>query len=374
MGSIVERKRKDGTPAFLAQISIMRKGVVHRENETFDRRPAAAAWLKKREAELAKPGVIGKKESRDPTLKDAITKYIGESDKAMGKTKAQVLRTIQNEYDIAALPCSEVDSQAIVAFAKELRERAQPQTVGNYLSHLGAVFAVARPAWGYELNQQQLKDANVVAKKLGLTSKSRERDRRPTLAELDLIMTHFIKARVNRPTMLPMAHVVAFAIFSTRRQEEITRIEWQDLDEAHRRVLVRDMKNPGDKIGNNVWVDLPEPALRIIKAMPRAGKVIFPYTTDAIGANFTRANVTLGINTEGMPDDEKLKFHDLRHDGISRLFELGMNIPHAAAVSGHRSWTSLKRYTHVRQSGDKYADWPWLEIVTKKLDSKRRAA
>jgi hypothetical protein len=51
MGSIVERKRKDGTPAFLAQISIMRKGIVYRENETFDRRPAAAAWLKKREAE-----------------------------------------------------------------------------------------------------------------------------------------------------------------------------------------------------------------------------------------------------------------------------------------------------------------------------------
>jgi len=53
----------------------------------------------------------------------------------------------------------------------------------------------------------------------------------------------------------------------------------------------------------------------------------------------------------------------LRHDGVSRLFELGWNIPHVAAVSGHRSWSSLKRYTHLRQAGDKYAGWPWLDRI-----------
>jgi hypothetical protein len=33
-------------------------------------------------------------------------------------------------------------------------------------------------------------------------------------------------------------------------------------------------------------------------------------------------------------------------------------------VSGHRAWSSLKRYTHLRQTGDKYADWKWLSVVT----------
>ena len=46
--------------------------------------------------------------------------------------------------------------------------------------------------------------------------------------------------------------------------------------------MVRDMKNPGEKVGNNVWVDLPREALRIIKSMPRSGGEIFPYGTDAI--------------------------------------------------------------------------------------------
>lgn len=42
---------------------------------------------------------------------------------------------------------------------------------------------------------------------------------------------------------------------------------------------------------------------------------------------------------------------------------MGWTIPHAAAVSGHRSWSSLKRYTRLRQTGDKYANWKWLKIA-----------
>jgi hypothetical protein len=32
--------------------------IVHRESRTFDRRPPAAAWIRKREAELAKPAAV----------------------------------------------------------------------------------------------------------------------------------------------------------------------------------------------------------------------------------------------------------------------------------------------------------------------------
>ena len=90
--------------------------------------------------------------------------------------------------------------------------------------------------------------------------------------------------------------------------------------------------------------------------MPKRKSEIFPYSPDAITANFTRACKLLGI--------EDLHFHDLRHDGISRLFEMGWNIPHVAAVSGHRSWVTLKRYTHIRETGDKYATWAGLQLAS----------
>jgi integrase len=263
-----------------------------------------------------------------------------------------VLRTIKG-HDIAGLRCSAITSVEIGAFARQLK--VQPQTVSNYLSHLAAVFAVARPLWGYPLDQQAMQDALTVTKRMGITAKSRQRDRRPTLEELDRLMRHFAARSLRRPASIPMHRVVAFALFSTRRLDEITRLRWAELDVEGRRVLVRDMKNPGEKIGNDVWCDLPNEAAEIALSMPRRQPEIFPYSPDAIGAAFTRAGPLLGI--------QDLHFHDLRHEGVSRLFEMGWNIPHVAAVSGHRSWTSLKRYTHLRHTGDKYAGWSWLPVL-----------
>ena len=360
MGTITERQRKDGTSTYLAQIVIKRGGkIVHRENQTHPSRKKAAAWIARREDELAQPGALA--DPDNPTLADVIDRFTSTSRREVGRTKAQVLRAVK-QYNIAGKRCNTITSADVVAFAEQLATGRQPQTVGNYLSHLSAVFAIARPAWGYPLDQQAVKDAIAVCKRLGLTGKSRERDRRPTLDELDKLMAHFGRVRSKRVDSVPMQDIVAFALYSTRRMEEITRIVWDDLDVEHSRVLVRDMKHPGDKLGNDQWVDLPPEALAIIQAQPADTGRIFPYSTDAIGAAFTRACRFLAI------DD--LRFHDLRHHGISRLFELGWSIPHAAAVSGHRSWSSLKRYTHIRQRGDCMDSWPWLAVVTNKKPAK----
>jgi integrase len=267
-------------------------------------------------------------------------------------TKAQVLKTIKNS-DLGETKCSDLTSNALVSFARELTKNVEPQTCGNYFSHLSNIFTVARPAWDYPLSREAFEDAVTVLKKLGLIRKGLERTRRPTLDELDRLMEHFGRTLAHRPSSLPMQKIVAFALFSTRRQEEIKLLRWDDLDND--RILVRDMKHPGDKLGNNVYCELPPEAIAIIKSMPREGERIFPYTTDAISAGFTRACRFLCI--------EDLRFHDLRHEGISRLFEMGRTIPQVAAVSGHRSWTSLKRYTHMRETGNKYADWKWLDSL-----------
>lgn len=188
-----------------------------------------------------------------------------------------------------------------------------------------------------------------VCKRMGFTARSGQRDRRPTIDELDKLVDYFEARRARRRDCIPMADVVRFALFSTRRQEEITRLRWDDLDVEHSRVLVRDMKHPGEKIGNDQWVELPPEAIAVVLAQPRRQACIFPYSGESISAAFTRACQFVGI--------VGLTFHDLRHEGVTRLFELGWTIPQVAAVSGHRSWQSLKRYTHVRQRGDKYADW-----------------
>jgi integrase len=43
-----------------------------------------------------------------------------------------------------------------------------------------------------------------------------------------------------------------------------------------------------------------------------------------------------------------LRFHDLRHEAISRFFEMGLSVPEVALISGHKDTRMLFRYTHLR--------------------------
>lgn len=358
MGTISKRRRKDGSTAYTGQIVRKQGGKrIHTEAFTHERRGAVLAWMQKREGELSLPGGIEKAKQRasNVTLGKAIEKLLTDSKSPMGRTKTEVLKRLMT-YDIAALDCAAVKPEDIVALASDILSRGvKPATVGRELAHLQGVFKIAKPAWGYPLEPSVIREAMVACRMLGYTGESTERDRRPTLDELDKLMGFFAERSRRDPSCSPMHKIIAFAVFSTRRQDEICRIVAGDLDRGGPRVMVRNMKHPGQKIGNDVWCDLPDPALGIIDAIPRKGEVLFPYKASAVSAAFTRACALLGIRD--------LHFHDLRHEGISRLFEMGWSIPQVAAVSGHRSWDSLRRYTQIRQAGDKFAGWKWLLVV-----------
>jgi hypothetical protein len=187
MGTIIARERKDHTIGYTAQILIKKKGkIVHREAQTFDRRQAAKAWLARRETELGEPGALERPDN--PKLLVAIDRYIAEAKRPLGSTKKQVLNSIK-KHDIADRKCDDIRSPDLVTFAQSLN--VQPQTRQSYLSHLSSIFTIARPMWGYPLDQREMEDAMVVCRKMGITSVGNTRNRRPTLAELDRIMEHF---------------------------------------------------------------------------------------------------------------------------------------------------------------------------------------
>lgn len=359
MGTITTRKRKDGSVGYTAQVRIMQQGAtVYQESKTFDRKTTAQAWIKKVETAMAEPGAIAKAKRAGLSVKDMIDRYLLEYEKLrpLGKTKRATLRAIGESW-LGQLTDTEITSQKLVEFANDRMQKdgVQAQTVGNDLAHFGAVLAVARPAWGYDIDPMAMPDARRVLRKMGAVTRSKERNRRPTKLELEKLLEYFGAMRDRRKQEIDMVRVTLFALFSTRRQEEITRIRWDALDEAGQRVLITDMKNPGQKYGNDVWCYMPDEAWRILQSMPKIEVEVFPYNSRSISASFTRACLFLEI--------EDLHFHDLRHDGVSRLFEMGWDIPKVASVSGHRDWNSMRRYTHLKGNGDPYKGWPWVEKV-----------
>jgi len=68
---------------------------------------------------------------------------------------------------------------------------------------------------------------------------------------------------------------------------------------------------------------------------------VFPsVTTEAVKGSYMRAIKRADI--------EDLRFHDLRHEATTRLFEKGLNIMEVASITGHKDLRMLRRYTHLR--------------------------
>ncbi len=211
---------------------------------------------------------------------------------------------------------------------------AGPYTCNMEVSKLGTVMRYAAAALRVTL-PDVVGAARPLLTHLALIGGGGKRERRPTEDELQGIVTWL---REQRGALY--ADVVRFAVATAMRRGEIVRLLWDDVDTAKRLVLVRDRKDPRRKTGNDQWVPLLGAAWDLVKAQPRGEARIFPLHAQTISKYFLEACRALSV-----PD---LHFHDLRHEGTSRLFEQGFAIQQVALVTGHKSWNQLRRYTQLK--------------------------
>ena len=247
-------------------------------------------------------------------------------DRTLGSTKVQHLHREQ-----------------LVAFGKHrAKEGAGPVTLAMELGYLRTVLLHAAAVHGIPTSVEPVDQARIALKRLALIGKGKERDRRPTPDELIRILAYF---DANPRQIIPFGRMVRFAIATGMRQNEICQLHWTDVDAVQRVVVIRNRKHPRDKLGNNQTIALVSDAgwdpLVLMdeqaKVTDREGRV-FPYSGRSVGTAFRRACRRMGIND--------LRFHDLRHETASRLFEAGYQIPEVALVTGHKDWKMLRRYTN----------------------------
>ena len=131
-------------------------------------------------------------------------------------------------------------------------------------------------------------------------------------------------------------HFVVLALETGMRRGELLSVEWGNVDLNRRTALLPITKN-GDSRG----VPLSSRALTVLRSLPPSttGRVFGDLTADAVKLSFRRTTVRAGITG--------LRFHDLRHEATSRLFEKGLNVMEVASVTGHKTLQMLKRYTHL---------------------------
>ena len=84
---------------------------------------------------------------------------------------------------------------------------------------------------------------------------------------------------------------------------------------------------------------LSSTALLALGQFKRTDKTVFGMSSNAIRLAWGRYKRSHGI--------DGVRFHDLRHEAISRLFEKGLTAPEVALLSGHKTVSQLYRYAHA---------------------------
>lgn len=317
---------------------IRRKG--HKAiTETFPNKVLAQQWARKIESEIdAKRYQDGRGLDRI-TISELIGQYITEigAEHPFGRNKVAVLEYWKREYGDVKL--SEVTDDFLTRHVRNRRKGgAGGVTINIDITYLSGVFKTARELWKLPVSLEPFKIARANMAHLKISTRSKERDRRPTQDEINHLCDYF-----DTRSFLPMRDIINFAIATAMRLSEIVGLKWSDLNRDDKTIIIRDRKHPREKIGNDQEVPLLGEAFQIVLRQPEAKENddrIFPYIGDTISTIFPRACNVLKIND--------LHFHDFRHEGVSRLFEKGYAIEQVSLISGHRDWRMLARYTQIR--------------------------
>jgi integrase len=291
------------------------------QSKTFILRSDAESWARKTEIELDR-GIPNSKANPKTLLKELLIRYKNEiTPKKKFVTQEKYRIEVWQKHALANYAISRIKSSDIAKWRDErIKQNKSPNTIRLDLAVLSHLFTIARNEWGFE-------DLNNPTIHISFPKLPSGKTRRLQHGELELILEN-----TESNTLKP---IVLLAIETGMRRSEISSLEWRHLDLEKKTIVI-----PLTKNGEEREVPLSEVALHQILKMDRVSEKIFPISAHAITVAFRRSCRRSGI--------KDLRFHDLRHEAISRLFEKGLSLAEVAVISGHKTWSMLRRYTHLK--------------------------
>jgi len=312
-------------------VQVRRKGYPS-ITKTFQLFADAKEWATHQER-LADRGELGpdQKVLDTITLADIATRYRNEviPTKRHGETDTFAIELILR-HKISRKKLSALTPADFSAYRDERLKTVSPSTLRRQMTPLKHMFRHARDEWDIPLRDSPLS-------KLKLTGTDNRRERRLREGELNRLL---VAGKKNRnPVIIP---IVRFALETAMRRGEILALRFRDIDLHRGLATIRESKN-----GHSRTIPLTPTAIVILRAAIGRMKVedrdkngtLFPVTPLALRLSWDR------LTRRAKVDD--LHFHDLRHEAISRLFELGLTVPEVASISGHRDMRMLFRYAHA---------------------------
>lgn len=254
-------------------------------------------------------------------LRDVFGRYAREVSATKRGERWEVIRLERLSKDkIADIRVSEVTPSDFADWRDRRLTEVAPASVSREMTLMSAVMNVARREWGL-IKVNPLADVRK-------PSPPPPRDRRVSPDEIDALVkeagTDLSRVRARA------VHAFRFAVETAMRAGEIVGLTWENVD-AERRVA----HLPRTKNGSSRDVPLSTAAVALLQDLPGREGRCFDLRSDQLDVMFRRARDGAGI--------ENLRFHDSRHEAITRLARKVDVLP-LARIVGHKDIKMLMVY------------------------------
>ena len=319
MATIRQRQNKSW------QVIIRRKGFPQ-QSRVFNMREDAVRWARVIEAEFDKGWVKNYTQLDGTLFSDLIRRYLEE----VSPTKRSYVREISRlkliNKHFGQYSLSQLNPEKVALFRDlRLSGGCSGATVIKDINSISHVIEVAIREWGYHA---LLNPTKFIRKPKRVS----HRVRRLAQDEEVILLSY---AKESSSLMLEV--IIIFAIETAMRLGELMKATWDDVGKGL--LTLHDSKNGEARV-----VPLSSLAQNIICKLPKsfATRRIFWCWNSVSSFQSTWQRLVRRAGLKG------LRFHDLRHEAISRFFEMGLNPMEVAAISGHKSMQVLKHYTHIK--------------------------
>lgn len=334
------------------QVQIRRKGYPT-QTRTFDKKSEGEIWARDVERDIDKGEFKDRRNAQDTTLYEVLKRYL-ERDAPKLKSAESVEFRIEAfkshkmaKYSMAALTPTVIQNW----IDDRLKDGVSGSTVNRELSVLRS--AIKKGILSFDLNI----DNPVHGTHRPKEAPPRERRLFDGEEERILAAIEVVKRGDNGhfagPQNAWMKPVVIFAIETAMRRGEILALTWPHVNLKKRTAHLVDTKN-----GTSRTVPLTQRAVMLLESLPRSiDSRVFPLTENALKLSFRRAverslkRYKDECKSEGVAADPRylvdLHFHDLRHEGASRLARVFM--PHELAkICGWKDLKMVMRYYQAK--------------------------
>ncbi|MBF8764158.1 site-specific integrase [Pseudomonas putida] len=289
---------------------------------TFDTKAEAQRWAAEIEGDMSRARFVDMREAERTTLAEALDRYVREISASKKGAKQENTRANKwKKHALAGKGLAALRSSDFAAYRdEELKAGKSTATVRLDLALISHLFTVAIKDWGIE-------GLSNPVMKLRMPKGAKERDRRPKAFELAGVIEKAGEIHAEMPA------IIQLAVETAMRRSELIGLRRENVKAKH--ALLEDTKN-----GTRRLVPLSSKARALLDGLPaRLDGRIFSLAPHSVSQYFHRACQAAGVTD--------LHFHDLRHEGTSRLFEKGLSMMEVSAITGHKTMSMLKRYTHL---------------------------